>query len=276
MYPIGPLSISNLPSIKFDGVYRVLGCIPSDDNHDIPNFDTFLTAQAVNELREIDLSQTYVAHINDQGRTSSCVGQGSDAGMEMVWQQMGNAPVDFDAYFVYGLVNGGRDAGGMISNALMALKQYGACPTGLLPRGVMFSNQFPPEAFEAAKRFRLSMAFKCNTFDEICQAINVGFCCPLGIMVGDNFPQIDEDGVAPLPAGGGGGHCILGVGIKMHPQYGWVIKIQNSWGKRFGMDGYCYLRREHFRQMSPDAFAIQAAFDDPQDTNPADDVPVAN
>lgn len=123
-------------------------------------------------------------------------------------------------------------------------------------------------------RYRLSMAFKCNSFDEICQAINLGFCCPLGIKVGDNFSNVDSEGVCPLYDRGGGGHCILGVGLKKHARYGWLIKIQNSWGTRFGINGFAYLRREHFNQMSPDAFAIQAAFDDPQDSTPDDEVPV--
>ena len=273
-HPIGPLSISSLPAIKFDGEYRVLGCIPSDNNHDFADFGSQLFGQAQHDLREIDLSQTYTIKINDQGSTSSCVGQGCDAGMELVWQQTGNPFRDFDAYFTYGLINGGRDAGAMISSGLMALKKYGAAPKGILSPGQMYQQQFTQQVYNEAARFKLAMAFKCNTFDEICQAINLGFCCPLGIMVGDNFSNVDSEGISPLRTRGGGGHCILGVGLKRHPRYGWLIKTQNSWGTRFGINGFSYLRREHFSQMAPDAFAIQTVFDDPKDTNTEDDVPV--
>jgi hypothetical protein len=79
----------------------------------------------------------------------------------------------------------------------------------------------------------------------------------LGIYVGDNFPNLDANGVAPLPAGGGGGHCLLGCGLKKSSQYGWLIKVQNSWSSEFGMNGYCYIHQGHFRMMQPDAFAIQ-------------------
>jgi len=273
-HPIGPLSISRLPAIKFDGEYRVLGCIPSDNNHDFANFGDQLFGQAQHDLREIDLAVVYKNRILNQGSTSSCVGQGCASGMELVWKQLGNPAQEFTPYFTYGLINGGRDAGAMISNGLMALKRYGACPNGMLGQGVMYQSQFTQQMYDAAMRFRLSLAFKCNSFDEICQAINLGFCCPLGIMVGDNFSNVDSEGVCPLRTSGGGGHCILGVGLKKHPRYGWLIKIQNSWGERFGIKGHAYLRREHFSQMHPDAFAIQAAFDDPQDKNTEDDVPV--
>lgn len=272
-FAIGKKSISNLPSVKFDGEYRVFGCIPSDDNHDFPMFGSQIFGQAQNELREIDLAPVYNNRILNQGSTSACVGHGCASGMELVWKQLGNKAQDFTPFFTYGLINGGQDAGAMISNGLMALKRYGGCPNGLLPNGVMFQNQFPQDAMTQALRFRLSLAFKCGSYDEICQAINLGFSCPLGIMVGDNFSNVDSDGVAPLRTSGGGGHCILGVGLKKNPRYGWTIKIQNSWGTRFGINGYAFLRKEHFNQMAPDAFAIQAAFDDPQ-SNGEDTVPV--
>ncbi len=265
---IGPLSVSNLPSIKFDGVYRVLGCIPSDDNHDLPNFGEYMAMGATtHELRDIDLSWL-AGPIKDQKTTSSCVGHGCASGMELVWKQVGNPAQSFTPYFTYGLINNGRDAGAMISHGMMALKQYGACPDGQLPSGMMYKNQFPQTAYSAAERFKLVKAYKCANFDEVCQAINLGFCCPLGIMVGNNFPQLDQEGVAPLPNGGGGGHCILGVGLKLSQRYGWLVKILNSWGSRFGQNGFCYLRREAFQYMQTDAFAILYPSESDQNNNP--------
>jgi hypothetical protein len=270
---IGPLSVSNLPAVYFDGIYRVLGCLPSDNNHDFPNFGTVLRGAASFQLKEIDLSW-WANRIMDQGQTSGCVGHGCAAGMEIVWRQLGNPPQTFAPFFIYGLVNHGQDQGASISEALVALKQSGAAPLADVPPGQMFQQQFSQQAFNNAKRFRIAQAYKCGSFEEICQAINVGFTVPLGIYVGSNFPQLDSEGVAPLPAGGGGGHCLLGCGLKQSQRYGWVIKVQNSWGQRFGLNGFCYLQKDHFSRMQPDAFAIQATFDDPQDTDNTNDVPV--
>jgi len=266
---IGPLSQSDLPAIWVDGEWRVLSCIPSDDNHDFPNWSDKLNATNF-PLQEIDLSWFH-NRIMNQGSTSACVGHGAAAGMEIVWKQQGRQAKNFAPFFIYGLINHGMDKGSMISDSLMALKQYGVCPLEDLPPGIMFQKDFPPKAVESANRFKISQAYKCNSFDEICQAINLGFTVPLGLYVGSNFGQLDSEGVAPLPMGGGGGHCVLGCGLKQSQQYGWVIKIQNSWGANWGQGGFAYLQRKHIgNMMPPDAFAIQAAFEDPNnpDNNP--------
>lgn len=273
---LGSYSISSLPAVKFNGIYRVLGCIPStvESALGFASFGRQFAASLDPSLwQEIDLSW-HKPSILDQKSTSSCVGHAVCSGMETCYMQSGRPKIDFNPFFPYGLINGGRDQGAMISDALKALKQYGICLKGDLPNGVMFKNQFPQQAFTNALRFRLLQAFKCDTFEDICSAISLGFICPLGIMVGSNFANLDSEGVSPLPAGGGGGHAILGVGLKRSSRYGWLIKIQNSWGLSFGMKGYCYIHKAHFRSMTPDAFAIQTIMDDPQDSTPLDEVPM--
>lgn len=273
MSVISPLSQSNLPAVYHNGVWFVLGYIPStpdklaafptwsDANHTLPQ----------SEWREIDLD-IYDLPVKNQGSTSSCVGHGATSGMEMCVRQSGRPQETMSPYFTYAQINGDRDQGAMISDALTSLMKTGACPIGLAPRGAMYKQQFPSSCFEAAKGWRLLKAFRCDSFEEIASAITLGFPVPLGIMVGQNFGQLDSDGVAPLPGGGGGGHCILGVGLKKLRR-GWVIKIHNSWGVSWGMNGRAFITPNHFRYMQPDAFAIQSVSDDPGDNTPDDEVP---
>ena len=87
MYAIGKYSISNLPSIKFDGNYYVLACIPEtmESMKDFPVFGsrpTFLLAPS--QFQEIDL-QWYKNPTWDQAMTSSCTGQGTNAGMQICY-----------------------------------------------------------------------------------------------------------------------------------------------------------------------------------------------
>jgi hypothetical protein len=274
---LGNFSISSLPAINQNGVWRVLGCLPETQESvsDFPKFGSqnFAAALDPSQFQEIDLDWYNIPRL-DQGQTSSCVGHGGCTGMEYCWVQSGRPLNQFNPYFLYGLINGGRDAGAMISDALRALMGNGICQKDQLPAGVMFKNRFPATAFENAKRFKLIKAYKCDTFEEICSAITLGFVVPLGIMVGNNFPNVDNLGVAPLPNGGGGGHCILGMGLKKSARYGWLIKIHNSWGRSFGINGCCYIHKGHFASMNPDAFAIQSVMDDPADNTPDDEVPV--
>lgn len=278
MYNIGSFAISSLPAVKFDGVYRVLAALesPPEALAAFPRFSQRLGAAPLPDSQwgEIDLSW-YANPIWDQGMTSSCVGQAVTAGTQLVNLQMGRPKVEFDPYFTYAWINGGRDAGSFISDALKSLQTNGACLKGDLPSGAMFQNQLTQQAVENGKRFRLSLAYHCKSFEEICSAITLGFVSPLGIYVDDNFSRLDSEGVSGTPMGGqGGGHAILGLGLKKSSRYGWLIKIQNSWGPRFGNKGYSYIHKGHFQRMHPDAFAIQMMIEDPKDNSPEDEVPV--
>lgn len=261
------------PSIYFDGYYRVLSHTPSPIN-DLPLFgDNFATA-APFQLQDIDLS--WESHrILNQKNTSSCVAHATATGMEILYKQRQNVEKNFNPFFTYALINGGRDNGSYISDAMDAVMKYGICEVGAFPSDrVYYKNSLNKSAYENALRFKLDKAYKCTSFDQICQAINLGFVVNIGIYVGDNFVNVDSEGIAPLPRGGGGGHSMLACGIKHHAKYGWLVKVQNSWGSNFGNNGYCYLRKEAFNGRDLDCFAFQGVLDDPKDTNTADDVPV--
>lgn len=274
MSVLTPLSQSRLPAVHHNGVWFVLGYIPSTQDK-LAAFSPWGDANRVlpeSEWREIDLD-IYDLPVRNQGTTSSCVGQGSTTGFELCIRQSGRPQQHLSPYFTYAQINGGRDQGAMISDSLTSLMKTGACPAELAPRGAMYKQQFPASCTEAAKAWRLEKAFRCMSFKEICSAITLGFSVPLGIMVGQNFGQLDSEGVCPLPGGGGGGHCILGVGLKKLRR-GWVIKIHNSWGTSWGQNGRALITQNHFQYMQCDAFAIQSVSDDPGDKTPEDEVPV--
>lgn len=268
-----PLSQSSLPAIHHAGVWYVLGYIPSTPEKlaAFPNWGDANRVLPESEWMEIDLD-IYNLTVKSQGTTSSCVGHGATSGVELSIMQSGRPYQLLSPYFTYGQINGGRDQGAMISDALTSLMRIGACPDHLAPRGAMYKHQFPSECTRAASAWKISKAFHCNNFAAIASAITTGFPVPLGIMVGQNFGDLDSEGVSPLPNGGGGGHCILGVGLKKLRR-GWVIKIHNSWGLSWGRGGCSYITNSHFRYMQPDAFAIQVVTDDPNDNTPEDEVP---
>jgi len=265
----GHLSVSDLPAIEFNGTYYVLGCIKSTNYYGFGNFADVHPVLSASQWQEIDLEHYNLPILNQQS-TSSCVGHASCSAMEMAWVQSGRKLREFSPYFIYGQINGGRDQGAMISDALQSLKEIGVCLKNEVPQGAMFKYQFPKSAYENAKNYKIFDAFQCGTFDEVCSAISLGFPVVLGIMVGNNFPRLDSEGVAPLPAGGGGGHALLGMALKRSQRYGWLVKVQNSWSASYGVNGHCYLRREHFDNQI-DSFAIQVTTgEDPTDP------PVAN
>lgn len=261
------------PSIYFDGYYRVLSHVPSPKN-DLPIFGENFAGAAAPALRDIDLS--WESHrILNQKNTSSCVAHATTTGMEILYKQRLNTEKNFNPFFMYALINGGSDDGAYISDAMSASMKYGICEIGAFPSDrVYYQRQLTKAAYENAARFKLDQAYKCTSFDQICQALNLGFVVNIGILVGSNFTSVDSEGIAPLSKGGGGGHSMLACGLKYHNKYGWLVKVQNSWGVNFGVNGYCYLRKEAFGGRDLDCFAFQGVLDDPKDPNTEDDVPV--
>ncbi len=269
-----PVNDSNLPYVEFDGHNRVLACL----QHDPVDTGGMLHFEAVNDVLpetawlEIDL-QHYDLAIVDQLASSSCVSQAITKGSEYVVKQHTGKTVTLNSYFLYGIISHGVDRGSKFSEGLAAAQLYGVCEENLLPNRVVYAP-YDKVVYDNAAKFKLSDALILRTFEQICTAITRGFVTPLGIYVGQNFSQIDSDGICPLATSGVGRHAVLGIGLKKHKRYGWLIKIQNSWGKAFGMNGFSYIHKEFFEQ-SVNAFAMRGLVYNSIDFNTEDDIPVA-
>lgn len=198
----------------------------------------------------------------------NCVGQASRTAFSYAWDISGQPHHDFHPRFVYTLINGGRDEGAIISDALVALKTYGIALNSDGPTEALFRRHFSKQAFETAKRFKVLEGYKLRSFEEICSAISNGLAVVSGIMVGRNFGNLDSEGTCPVPDYPLGGHALCHIGLKRSHTGAWLLETQNSWGTRWGNGGFCYLRKEHYSPqwgMPMDAYAIQADADDPQD-----------
>lgn len=253
---IGKLSISKLPSVYFDGCYRVLGCLPSDKTM----FAKFFQVQSIlpsSQWQEIDL-QFYNIPVLDQNASSSCVGHAGAVITEYVRAQAGLPFTQLSPWFLYSQIDGGRDAGASISTALQSLQTVGISPDTDVPHGTILKQQITQQAYVDAKNYMAVNAYHCETFEEICTSITLGWPVSIGLYVGNNFSQVDSEGVAPLPNGGGGGHNVVGMGLKKSSRYGWLVKIQNSWGVRFAKQGFAYLQKASLQYMNPDAFTLQS------------------
>lgn len=264
----------SFPSIFFDGYYRVLSHKLSPLDTNIPHFAN-ANFSGSQELKEIDMSWQSNRILN-QKNTSSCVAHATASGMEILYKQRQNISEQFNPFFMYALINNGSDDGAYISDAMDAAMKFGICETeAMQAEKVVYKNQLTKSAYDNAARFKLEKAYRCTTFDQVCQALNLGFVVNIGILVGNNFTKTDSEGIAPLPNGGGGGHSMLACGLKKHSKYGWLVKLQNSWGENFGLKGYCFVRKEHFDYYSRlDCFAFQGVIEDPKDPIVQDNVPV--
>lgn len=257
--------MQDAPFIEFDGEQRFLAALAPK-----PNFGGFM--KAADKLPNTPRNKwfetsfgTYGARILNQKTQGSCVGHGSTTAFEIQWLRQGGQPVNFSACFLYALINGGRDAGAIVSDAIDALTTFGLSTEEESPFGQIYRSRIPKKAFEVAAKFKVEEAYHVDSWDAIVSEILRGRTVVHGIRVGNNYANLDSNGVAPLPNYGGGGHCQMSYDLK-HINGKWVIATQNSWGSAFGMNGSCYLTEQHFdRPGSVDAFSIK--FVDPQADN---------
>lgn len=265
---------SGLPMVDDGtGQMRVLARLPPYPRSPFASIGRRVALKAPSEWQETEVSSWRRPHLTNQGQQSSCTGHGTETAFEAAWTQAGrrDPPAPFSPTYIYGWVNGGRDQGAVISDCATALKLHGICTEAEVPEGMIFAAQFPHRADEVAAHYKPLLVMRCQTYDDICGALAENFPVVLGILVGRNFSQLDGRGVCPLPDMVLGGHALAGLELKRHPNYGWVVGVQNSWGN-WGISGTgrAYLRREHF-ETPTDAFAIVAVADDPG----GGDLPVA-
>lgn len=208
----------------------------------------------------------------------NCGGQSGVKALIYARATSGQSMVNLSPTFVYGLCNGGRDQGSVLSDIASALKEYGTCRIDQVPQNSIYRNQFPKEAFRTAKRYRAHETYRLRNWNEIMTATVLRLPVFYGIPVGSNVSNLDGEGLMPLPNNQAGGHAMTGVGTKMSRRGYWMLDTENSWGRwglsKNGRPGFCYVYEGHFNRGFMEAYAILSAMDDPEDEE--NDPPVAS
>lgn len=147
------------------------------------------------------------------------------------------------ADYLYGKINGGRDSGSMLEDALEEMNRNGTCREDLIKPHDWRSR--PPEAAEDAKENRILEAFWCPTWDHVASALMNHEFCNTGLMWG-NSDEPDSDGWIGTRSGNGG-HSVMACGLVQHPtKYYWGQWTANSWSPKFGLNGFCIIPEQRF------------------------------
>lgn len=213
------------------------------------------------EWAEIDFAHL-VPEILDQDGQGACNAFASVQTLHVLRRQAGLPYVKLSAGNLYGRINGGVDAGSVLSDAIRTLEQEGVCTAATVPELQWRSSRWPSNWREEAKKFRILEAWDCPSFDHLASALLLGFPVNLGILVGRNF-RVGPDGWVADYAGGGGGHAMCGVGLLYHRERRtWGIKVANSWGRQWGHDGLAVVPESYFKSTPfTDGWAVRGAVD---------------
>jgi Papain family cysteine protease len=216
------------------------------------------------EWRAVDY-RPFAPTVFNQGSQGSCVGHGGVGVLCTLRALHGHGRERLSPSNLYGQINGGRDRGALVADALEGLRTVGVCLESTCGPGQWPRSGWPATWKDEARRFRIEKADEVTGFDQIATAVLEGDPVCFGIELGLNF---EPDGRAVIPdrRGEGGGHCMFALGLEQIDGR-WHLLVQNSWGTRWGAGGYCYLPESYLRDWH-EAWRLQAATDDPRGESP--------
>lgn len=194
----------------------------------------------------------------DQGQLGSCTAFAVGGGAEWFIRRKEGLP-DFEPspLFLYwderryeGTID--QDSGAQVREGLRSLAWHGACPESLWPYDIAKFTEKPPQAaWEEAAKHKLIGYQRIATGDltgmKACLASGYPFV--FGFTVYESFesPQVANTGIVPMPGwleSVLGGHAVMAAGYD--DVKAWVI-CRNSWGAKWGDQGYFYLPYAYIR-----------------------------
>lgn len=199
-----------------------MGCLPRSTKVG-ERFNVLADAWLIPRNEWQDISWRAVCGpILDQDGTNECCPHAAVAALHLIRRGCGRPDVVFSPAWLYRWINGGRDAGAAIDDAINTLVERGALPADQYPM-LDWRKPEPTNWERTAHLHRASEWNDCPTFEHIASAILRGWPVCFGVFWS-----------------GGGGHALCGIGLKAAGNV-WRIEIQNSWGTGWQEGGFGYL-----------------------------------
>ncbi len=219
----------------------------------------------------VDLSDS-MPPVGDQGQQSSCVAwstayatksyqeytERKSSGWKLK-EQSGDPNYSniFSPAFIYNQINGGRDNGSLISDAMRVVVETGAAPWASMPYDPNDYLRRPPQsAINIASNYKAKEFLRVRQTDptELKNQLSQGRPVVAGILVYENFMnlqgnQIYKEGIGKTY----GGHAIAIVG---YDDSRGAFKFINSWSKQWGDQGYGYIDYRWFTKVCQSAFVL--------------------
>ena len=241
------MSIGTESIITPDGHKRILNLEPSPPELVARVQGPPMAPIPLSEVKPFDLWPGIVK-IKDQNGYGACNGHAAATAAEFSRAMAGHY-VPLSAWWVYGRLVMGRDRGSNILQALELIGTEGIAPEPMVKYGD-FSGRYSPEVVEAAKGFKVEIANKLTTWEEIFTAVAMRRGLNLAVRATSGWGRLDSNGCPPVGRGPANHAVMVGGGIKRLPNGELAIRMANSWSTQWGLDGFCWLTRAHIESAS--------------------------
>jgi len=269
-----------MSAIEIQGIIYRTGCNPVEDAgmlKAVPNLkDVGLPKVSRGEAIDYCKTKTFFARhlfssswIGNQGNYGSCNGYAGAKALQRARVRRRLKPVFLSGEGLYAQINGNRDNGSMLVDGMEAIQANGVPTEEMIPpRSSIYVSQFPVGWKENAGRFQANECYQLLDEWDLVTALVLGFDCVVAVHVGNNWQQMDSNGVIPYSPGPGN-HAV-GVDDIAYMNNRFLFEHYGSWGTGIHKEGRAYLTWDgHLITTRPNHgfYAIRSTEDDVADAD---------
>jgi len=202
----------------------------------------------------VDLRKLMSPVVN-QGHLGSCTANAIVCGLREYLSRRHNDDTRLSRLFLYwqersmeGTIE--QDSGAMLRDGMKVLHKIGVCSEIEDPYRTTEFRKKPSErsVIDAAK-YKITSYERVLNLESLKVCLAHDFPVVFGFIVYESFEsrEVTETGIVPMPnkllEKQLGGHAVCAVGYDDERKQ---VIVRNSWGKDWGMEGYCYFPYEMF------------------------------
>ena len=217
-------------------------------------------------MQDIDLRSLFPA-ARDQGRRETCVVFAATSGHEYLRYGTTSLMEDLSEealYYQCKVIDGNRNSGTSFDSAGQALQTVGQTGEDKWPYDKRRDETLPdylppPEAVDPQFCYQARLTKIQPDLNAIVACLAQGKPVVIGISLYDSF-NMAPAGRVPMPRTHEqvvGRHALLAVGCEADDQQSEWLIFRNSWGARWGENGYGFLRFEYIGNYGCKAFVVE-------------------